>query len=568
MFASSRIGYTSGERLALAVLFCIVGAGAVVPMLRLAQEALFPGGAFNPAAALAALDRPAVWRAVGNSLVTAFAGAAGAILLGGGFALLVALTDLRSRGLLVLAFMLPLAIAPQVTALAWIELFGANSALLKPLGLAPAQGTPHPIYGPGGVILLFALEQAPIVFLAVRAALRAVPAALVEAAQTLGASPWQSTRLVVAPLALPGLAAGGALAFAANLGNFGIPAFVAIPAGYPMLITLIYQRLSGFGPGVLGEVAGLSLLLAILAFAGLALHDRLAVRADTRASEAGPALRPWSLGRARLPVELVCWTFIILVVLVPVVALLAGALVPAVGVPLAWDTLTFGNFAFVLFEHDATRRAFANSAWLSTAAALLLLVLAIPLAYFTSMRGGKVAAALGRLAELPYALPGIVLAIALIICLIRPLPVLNIGLYNTVWIILLAYLIRFFALALRPVAAAFAQVDPAVDEVARLMGASLPRRLVSVFLPGLAPAAAAGAIVVFLTAFNELTVSALLWSSGVETVGVVLFGLEQGGDPVSANAVATLSVALSIALMLAARLVARRLPPGVLPWSD
>jgi iron(III) transport system permease protein len=88
-----------------------------------------------------------------------------------------------------------------------------------------------------------------------------------------------------------------------------------------------------------------------------------------------------------------------------------------------------------------------------------------------------------------------------------------------------------------------------------------------VVLPLIAPAAAAGAILVFLTAFSELTVSALLWSAGAETVGVVVFSLEQAGESVAAAAVAVLVVAVTLGLMLGASALTRRLPPGVLPWQ-
>ena len=93
------------------------------------------------------------------------------------------------------------------------------------------------------------------------------------------------------------------------------------------------------------------------------------------------------------------------------------------------------------------------------------------------------------------------------------------------------------------------------------------RRIRTIILPLVAPAAAAGALLIFLTAFNELTVSALLWSSGAETLGVVLFSFQQGGDSTYAAALATLTVVVSIALMLSTLLV-RGLPRGVLPWHD
>jgi iron(III) transport system permease protein len=101
-----------------------------------------------------------------------------------------------------------------------------------------------------------------------------------------------------------------------------------------------------------------------------------------------------------------------------------------------------------------------------------------------------------------------------------------------------------------------------------MSGAGFAFRQRTVMLPMAAPAAAAGALIVFLTAFNELTVSALLWSSGAETLGVAVFSLEQGGDSTYAAALATLSVIVTILLMIAASALGRRMPRGVVPWRD
>ena len=104
-----------------------------------------------------------------------------------------------------------------------------------------------------------------------------------------------------------------------------------------------------------------------------------------------------------------------------------------------------------------------------------------------------------------------------------------------------------------------------IDAIA--VGVRLLRRLRDVIAPPLAPVLVAGGIVVFLTALNELTLSILLWSSGNETLGIVVFSLEQGGDNLSAAALAMLTVAATLLLMLLAGRLADRLPRGALPWQ-
>ncbi|MBM3524557.1 MAG: iron ABC transporter permease, partial [Alphaproteobacteria bacterium] len=212
--------------------------------------------------------------------------------------------------------------------------------------------------------------------------------------------------------------------------------------------------------------------------------------------------------------------------------------------------------------------AFGNSFGLSASAAVLIVLIAVPLAYFLVWRRNRALRILTFLTEMPYALPGVVLAIAAILVFLKPLPLLGVSLYNTIWIILFCYLGRFLVLGLRPVVSGYHQLDRTLEEAAQITGARLPRRLFTIIAPLVAPAAAAGALLIFLTAFNELTVSALLWSTGSETLGVVFFSFQQGGDATYASALGALTVLVSFSLMLSTLLFARKLPSGVLPWRD
>jgi iron(III) transport system permease protein len=162
-----------------------------------------------------------------------------------------------------------------------------------------------------------------------------------------------------------------------------------------------------------------------------------------------------------------------------------------------------------------------------------------------------------------------VLSIACILVYPKPLPGLGLSLYNTFWILLVAYLGRFLALAFRPTLAGFMALEPALEDAARVVGAGTWRRLTRILVPLVLPAAAAGALLVFMSAFNELTVSALLWSTGNETLGVIVFRLYDEGNSPAAAAVATLSVLVVLALAALASLAARLggLPRGALPWQ-
>ncbi|HEV8259068.1 MAG TPA: iron ABC transporter permease [Casimicrobiaceae bacterium] len=549
-------------------LVLVVAVLSVLPLAHLLLEGIAPGGTLSTQALTRVLSSPATWIATRHSLVTALGGTLLAVVIGGTVGLVVALTDIRGRNAYVFCFVMPLLLAAQVVALAWLQLFGPSSPLLAMLGIAPPLGSRNPLYSAEGIILVLGVQYAPLVFLTLRAGLRALPQELIEAGLAGGGGPMKVLRTIVLPLMTPPLLAGVALCFVSCLGNFGIPALLGIPGNYLVLPTLIYQRLAGLGPGALSEVAVLSLLIGFIAVIGIVAQDALLSRRDFRISSASIVARPFELRRWRLPVEAALWTLSVVVLVLPLLALVLTSLVPAVGVPLNLATATLDNYRFVLFDHAAAKRAFANSFGLSGMAAIAIVLLAVPLAYFLVWRRSRLLRMVNLVTEVPYALPGVVLAIAAILLFLKPLPVVGWSLYNTVWIILFCYLARFLVLGLRPVISGYYQLDRTLEEASQIAGARLLRRLRTIILPLVAPAAAAGALLIFLTAFNELTVSALLWSSGAETLGVVFFSFQQGGDSNFAAALGVLTVIVSIALMLCTLPMAGRLPQGVLPWRD
>ncbi|HEV7317312.1 MAG TPA: iron ABC transporter permease [Ensifer sp.] len=514
------------------------------------------------------LSEPATFAAIRNTLLTATGGMIVSVLIGALFAFAVALTDVRGKLALSFAFMLPMMIPPQVTALAWVEMTGPASPLLKTLGIAPPLGSPQPLYSLAGISLLLGVQHAPLVFLALKAGLSASPRDGVEAARLAGATPFRVFRDIVAPLSAPGLIAGAAIAFVSGVGNFGIPAILGIPAGIEVLPTLIYTRLASFGAGTFGEIALLSSLIAVIAAGGLLLQQRALSGRDYRIIGLSGANAAFSLGRFRLVMELVLAAILFLVLAAPLVALVASSLVPAYGVPLNLQTVSLRAYEEILFRQSMTLKAFGNSMFLAVSAAFGLLAVSVPAAYLMTRRKGALANGLGILIEIPYALPGIVLAVAFILTFAAPLPIFKVSLYGTIWIILIAYFSSFLAVSLKPVMSAFLQMDPSLEEAARLSGAGFFRRMRDVILPLVAPAAGAAIILVFLIAANELTVSALLWSAGTQTLGVAIFNLDDSGSSDLASALSVLVVVMVVALMAALEALAKYLPEGVLPWRN
>ncbi len=537
----------------------------VVPLLRLAYagtQSLLRGDVG------ALLSDVSVWQAALNTLSTSLFGMLISVTVGGLFALALTLCDVRGKWLLSFLFMLPTMIPPQVTALAWIGMTGPSSPLLKMLSLAPPLGSPQPLYSIAGISLLLGVQHAPLVYLALRAGLMSLPRDGIEAAKLSGASPRQVLADIVLPLSVPGLIAGAAIAFVSGVGNFGIPAILGIPAQILTLPTLIYSRFASFGTSTFGDIAVLSGMIAVIAVVGLSIQERALKGRDYRLIGLSGSIATFRLGRLRPPVELLLWLLIAIMLVAPFLALLASALVPAYGVVLSLKSLTFGAFEEILFRQTVTRTAFANSLFLASAAAFGLLIIGVLTAYALTRGRGRLTGLLSAMIEIPYALPGIVVSVAFILVFAAPLPVLGVSIYGTIWIILAAYFASFFAVGLKPIISSFRQLDPALEEAARLSGAGFARRLFDIIVPLIAPAAGASVILVFLIACNELTVSALLWSAGTQTLGVVIYNLDDSGSFDLASALSVLVIAMVVVLMLLLELLAARLPKGVVPWRN
>lgn len=558
-----------GEALNLATLTLFAIILMLVPLGLMLRQGLTVDGLPSFAPLQGVLENRSVARALWNSLDSAAVSATLSLVVGVGLALLIGLTNLRGKAMFTFFILIPMMIPPHVTAIAWTQALGPSSPLLSAVGLSPPIGTPHPLYGRGGVIALLAVQHMPLVFLVVLAALRALPREMAEAARVSGAGTISLLTRIILPLLLPSLLAAYALAFVSALGNFGIPALLGIPGRYTTLPVLIWQRLSSFGPSMLADVAVMSALMALIAIALVLVQTWLAGR--SRVALIGlpqPPLRLY-LGRTR-PLAEVSMILLVLVILgLPMAALIGTSLVPTYGVVLSMQTITLANFEQVLLRQAVTGRAFLNSTIAAGVAALILAGLGVLLAKATSgpsSPGRSLGRFVSMLAETAYAIPGIVISIAFILTFLRPLPLVGVSIYNTLSLIVLAYLCAFFAVALKPVSAACLQLDPALDEAARVAGAGWSMRMRRIFLPLVAPAAAAGGMLVFLTAYNEITVSALLWSSGTETIGTVIYSYENGGYTVLAAAMSTVTVVATVTLMALLDLLGRRLPPGVVPW--
>jgi len=157
----------------------------------------------------------------------------------------------------------------------------------------------------------------------------------------------------------------------------------------------------------------------------------------------------------------------------------------------------------------------------------------------------------------PYAIPGIVLALAMIMAWLQPIPLLGWTLYGTLWIVFLAYVARFLTFGYRLTLVAVQQLDPSLAEAARASGAAPAHVLRRITLPLIRAPLLTAWLLVFAPALTELTVSILLWSAGRETLGVVVYNLQDSGSIAGAAALAVLVLLVLAPVQFAGQRLAR-----------
>ena len=504
-------------------------------------------------------ENPQARRALVHSLRIAASSALLATLIGGVLLFLLERLSLPGRRALRLLLFVPLVVPPQILAIAWIGWAGPAGTLTRfvreGLGL---ERNPWLIYSEAGIVLLLTVFAIPIAFLTIGAGLTRVPKNLEEAARLDGASLTVVATHILTPLLRPYVLAALMLAFLAAVGNFGIPAMLGIPARFITLPTLIYQRVTSFAAGGFAQAAALALLMAVPAVVVLWMQLRLNRRAATLESQLeGPHRYPLQR-RFAWPLAATVWLVVgVLMTAGPFLSMLLLSLTRAYGLPPTLANLDLRHYQFVLTGLESFPRALTHSLLLAGGAAAVAAIMALALGYLL-LRLGERGTLVQLLIDLPYALPGIVFALALILTWL-PSPIPGVRLYGTVWLLGIAYVGHYLAFALQPIGAAWRQLDPALEEAARIDGAGTLQALRLVLLPVMLPTVVVAALLVFLNAFSEISLSALLAGSRAETLGWLVFGLEQAGDT---NRAAALSVVLVSVLGLLGLVVA-----GLRRWA-
>ena len=463
-----------------------------------------------------------------NSILLTVLVTVSATLVGGTVAWLTIRTDMPGRRFWSAVTCLPLVLPSYVGAFALIATLGPNGMLqnlLAPIGITRLPS----IYGLPGAWIALTLFTYPYVQLSVRAGLRGLDPSLEDAARSLGRTRSQAFRQVVLPHLRPAIGAGALLVALYTLSDFGAVSLLQ----FNVFTREIYIQ---YGATLdRSAAAALALMLVLLTGVLITIESRtrgktLHYRAGTGAVRHQPRV---PLGRWRWPAILFCSIISLLGLGIPLVVttywLLRGLLAGA----------SIGTQGRVLF-HSVSASALAAAACMLAALPVVLHAVRFP---------DRLSRNAERAAYAGHALPGIVVALALVFVGARYLPFV----YQTLFMLVLAYVILFLPLALGTLRTAMLKISPRTEEAARLLGRSPHNVFLSVTLPQLRPGLLTGLALVFLTCMKELPATLLLGPTGFETLATRIWAATEEAFFARAAAPALilmLAAAISLGILL------------------
>ena len=471
-------------------------------------------------------------------------------------------TDVPGKGLWRSLLAIPYLIPPFIGAIAWTFLLGPVGTFNE-LYMA-LTGSTDPlvnIYSLGGMVFVMTIYRYAVPYVVVLPAMRKVNAAVEEAARVSGAGPWRTLRDITLPLLTPSILGATLLVFMFILADFGVSAVLGAPNRIYLVTTQIYAIINRPDlPGNLQLASAYSLLLAVFGVAGLALYNRvLAAQKYVVVGGKGGSVQPTHLGGARWGLFAVLALVFAVTTLAPILATLTTAFTKTFGLPFGPDNLTTRNFARLLTIRNISR-AFRNSLFLSAASALIVTVTALAVAY-VAIRGGIRrfwgVRLMQTMVTVPYAVPGTIIALAMILAFAQPLLLTGLRLYGTIWILLVAYAARFMNLGYNNISGAIAQIDSSLEEASRCAGASHLRAFSTIMLPLLKPSLYSSFFLVVAPTLSEITLSSLLWSVGNETIGTVVFSTQEEGKILLTAALAVILITVVVVINYLVRYLSR-----------
>lgn len=489
---------------------------------------------------------------MGNSLQFAFFTAAFALAVGTFFAWVNERTNTPFKSLFFAMSIIPLIIPGILFTVSWIMLASPQIGILNRFF-----GPWFNIYSMAGMVWVDGLHYAPVAFLLVTAAFRSMDPSLEESAMMSGASVVQTAFKVTLKLAWPAILAAFIILFIRAIESFEVPALLGLPIGLRVFTSAIYDAVHSY-PSNIGLASAYAIVLLAITSLGIYYQSRLSNQGSKYSTVTGKGFRPRvaDIGRWRYLTGGVFILYVLLVVGLPFLVLLWASLQRYYSAP-SWNAvqnLSFAAYAKVL-AYPGFYTAVWNSIKLALGGATIVMLLTSVICWITIRTKIQGRWLLDVLASLPLVFPGIVLGLSLMVFYLN----FDIGIYATLWIMLMAYVIKFLPYGMRYNATSMVQIHKELEESAAMSGASWLMTFRRVVLPLLKPGLVAGWIYIIVVSVRELSSSILLYSPGNEVISIMIWEFWQNGQYVELSAFGVMMITALFCFIMLVQAASKRL---------
>ena len=523
-------------------LICLIVAFLLVfnvfPMCYLIFRAFFNDSGFTLSALKRIYTYSLNWNALRNTLITATLSMIFGVMIAFPLAWLVGRTDLYGRKFFRTLFVMTYMVPPYVGAMAWLRLLnprvGTMNVFLKNLlGLAE---NPFNIYTIGGLVWVLTTFYYPYAFITISRAMEKMDPSLEEASKISGASPLKTVLTVTFPIMLPSIVAAGLLVFVSAASCYGIPSIIGAPGQIDTVTTRIIDYV------YVGSAEGLTdattLAVSLMVIANLVLYVSTFICGNKQyITVSGKSTRPniVELGKWRWPLTILVTLFALIVVVIPFATVAMTSFTKNLGKALSATNFTTRYWNILLTRKGILDTA-KNSLISASVAATAGIIISCVMAWLLTRTRAKGRHIPDFLITLGSGTPSVVIALALIMTMSGRF---GINIYNTLTIMIVAYMVKYLLMGMRTVVSAMTQIHPSLEEAALISGAEWQRGFKDVTLPLIAPSVVAGWFLIFMPSFYELTMSTLLYSTDTKTIGYELFTYQTYHSQQTASAIAT-----------------------------
>lgn len=510
----------------------------VIPLSYLLIRSLFPKGSFSLDSFKRVYTYDLNWTALINTVIISGLTTLFGVILAFPLAFLVGRTDMYGKKFFRTLFVTTYMVPPYVGAMAWLRLLNPNAGVLNKflMQIFNLPKAPFNIYTVGGIVWVLTCFYYPYAFITISRAMEKMDPSLEEASKISGASPIKTLMTITIPMMTPSIIAAGLLVFVASASAFGIPSIIGAPGQIYTVTTRIIDFVH------IGSEEGLNdamvLAVFLMAIANIVLYITTFVIGKRQyITMSGKSTRPniVELGKWRMPITVIISIFSFFVVILPFVTVALTSFTVNMGKPIGLSNMSMSAWNKV-FSRASILSSTKNSIIAGLAAAFFGIVISCIMAYLlqrTNVKGKRIP---DFLITLGSGTPSVTIALALIISMSGKF---KINIYNTLTIMIIAYMIKYMLMGMRTVVSAMSQVHPSLEEAAQISGANWLRMLKDVTVPLIGASIVAGFFLIFMPSFYELTMSTLLYSSNTKTIGYELYIYQTYHSQQVASALAT-----------------------------